>query len=81
MAGKESSEAAFDRLLFSLTTNLFFGAEPIVHRRTWSIATQPVEFLGALADSFFAGKRISRPFCLSMSWHRGIASGDHGSTG
>jgi hypothetical protein len=47
-------------LLFSLTTNLFLGAAPIVDRRTWSIAPKPVEFLGAPADSFFAGKRINR---------------------
>jgi hypothetical protein len=29
-----------------LRANLFFGAKPIVRRRTWSIAPQPVEFLG-----------------------------------
>jgi hypothetical protein len=69
--------------LFFSVTNLFFGAEPIIDRRTWSVAPHPEEFLRAPADSFFAGTRINRlSHCVDVdgSWHR-ITSGDHGSTG
>ena len=60
--------------------NFSFGAEPIVHRRAWTIAALPINFLSPQADSVSAGKRLCRPSCIN-SWHKICPPDDHPSTG
>jgi len=57
-----------DHSFFRLA-NVFFGLEPIVHGRTWSVTTPPIEFLSTQADPLLVGKEFHTALSCIGCWH------------